>query len=64
MDRVVSGACFLTLSVYLKKNSDSGVFECDVAHRQSVLVLCMLYKIRCKCNTMHPLNGALPVLYV
>ena len=38
------------------------VFECDVAHRRSVAVQCMLYKIRC--NPMHPLNGALPRLYV
>ena len=39
-----------------------GVFECDIAHRRSVAVLCMLYKIRCK--AMHPLNGALPIPYV
>ena len=37
LDRVVSGARFLT----------GGVFECDLAHRRSVAVLCMLYKIRC-----------------
>ena len=49
LDRVVSGASFLT----------GGVFECDLAHRRSVAVLCMLYKIRC--NPMHPLSGALPV---
>ena len=41
LDRVVSGASFLT----------RGVFECDLAHRRSVAVLCMLYKIRC--NSMH-----------
>ena len=35
-----------------------GVFACDLAHRRSVSVLCMLYKIRC--NPMHPLYGALP----
>ena len=35
---------------------------CDLAHRRSVAVLCMLYKIRC--NSMHPLYGALPVTYV
>ena len=29
-----------------------GVFECDLAHRRSVAVLCMLYKIWC--NPMHP----------
>ena len=52
LDRVVSGASFLT----------GGVFECDLAHRRSVVVLCMLYKIRC--NPMHPLYGALPVPYV
>ena len=32
LDRVVSGARFLT----------GGVFECDIAHRRSVAVLCML----------------------
>ena len=52
LDRVVSGASFLT----------GGVFECDLAHRRSMAVLCMLYKIRC--NPMHPLYGALPVPYV
>ena len=44
--RAVSGARFLT----------GGVFECDISHRRSVAVLCMLYKIRC--NPVHPLNGA------
>ena len=34
-----------------------GVFECDISHRRSVAVLCMLYQIRC--NPVHPLNGAL-----
>ena len=48
LDRAVSGARFLT----------GGVFECDIAHRRSVAVLCMLYKIRC--DLMHPLNDALP----
>ena len=38
------------------------MFECDISHRRSVAVLCMLYKIRC--NPVHPLNGALPVPYV
>ena len=52
LDRVVSGASFLT----------GGVFARDLAHRRSVSVLCMLYKIRC--NPMHPLYGALPVPYV
>ena len=46
LDRVVSGASFLT----------GGVVECDLAHHRSVAVLCMLYKIRC--NPMHPLYGA------
>ena len=41
--RAVSGASFLI----------TGVFECDLAHRSSVAVLCMLYKIRCK--QLHPL---------
>ena len=49
LDRAVSGASFLT----------GGVFVCDLAHRRSVAVLCMLHKIRC--NPMHPLCGALPV---
>ena len=38
------------------------MFECDIAQRRSVAVLCMLYKIRC--NPMHPLNDALPGPYV
>ena len=33
LDRAVSDARFLT----------GGVFECDIAHRRSVPVLCMLY---------------------
>ena len=40
----------------------SPVFECDISHRRSVAVLCMLYNIRC--NPVHPLNGALPGPYV
>ena len=52
LDRAVSGDRFLT----------GGVFECDIAIRRSVAVLCMLYKIRCK--PVHPLNGALPGPYV
>ena len=52
LDRIVSGASFLT----------GGVFECDLAHRRSVAVLCVLYKIRC--NPLHPLYGGLPVPYV
>ena len=42
LDRVVSGARFLT----------GRLFECDIAHRRSIAVLCMLYKIRC--NPTHP----------
>ena len=52
LDRAVSGSRFLT----------GGVFECDNAHRRSVVVLCMLCKIRC--NPMNTLNGALPGPYV
>ena len=52
LDRAVSGARFLTVHV----------FECDISHRRSVAVPCMLYKIRC--NPVHPLNGALPGPYV
>ena len=44
LDRAVSGAQFLT----------GGVIECDIAHRRSVAILCMLYKI--VCNPTHPLN--------
>ena len=33
-----------------------------IAHRRSVAVLCILYKIRC--NPMHPLYGALPEPYM
>ena len=49
LDRVVSGAWFLT---------GGGVFECDIPHRRYAAVLCMVYKIRC--NPVRPLNGALP----
>ena len=52
LDRAVSGARFLT----------RGVFECDIADRRSVAILCMLYKI--KFNPVHPLDGALPGQYV
>ena len=52
LDRAVSGARLLT----------GGVFECDIPYRQSVAVLCTLYKIRC--NPVHPPNGALPGPYV
>ena len=52
LDRAVSGAWFLT----------GGVFECDFAHRRSMAVICMIYKIRCK--AMHTLHGALPGPYV
>ena len=52
LDRAVSGARFLP----------GGVFECDIAHRRSVAILCMLYNIRC--NPMHLLNNALPGPYV
>ena len=52
LDRAVSGALFLI----------GGEIECDISHRRSVAVLCMLYKIRC--NPVHPLNGALPGPYV
>ena len=48
----VSGACFLA----------GGVLNCNLSHRRSVAVLCMLYMIRC--NPMHPLCDALPVPYL
>ena len=47
-----TGASFLTV----------GVFKCDLAHRRSVAVLCMLYKIRC--NPLHILHCAFPAPYV
>ena len=46
---------------YLKLLTGS-VFECNIAHRSSVSVLCMMYKI--VCNPMHPIYCALPVPYV
>ena len=52
LDRVVRSASFLA----------GGVSECNLAHRRSVAVLCMLFKI--KSNPRHPLSGALPVPYV
>ena len=52
LDHIASSACFLA----------GGMLNCDLSHRRSVAVLCMLYKIRC--NPKHPLCGALPVLYV
>ena len=52
LDRVVSGASFLT----------GDVFECDLAYRRSVSILWMPYRIRC--NPLHSLYGALPVPYV
>ena len=52
LDRAVSDARILIGSV----------FECDIAHRRSVKVPCMLYKMRC--NPVHSLNGALPGPYV
>ena len=52
LDRIVSGACYTAGSV----------LNCDLSHRRSVAVLCMLYKIRC--NPKHPLCVTLPVPYV
>ena len=52
LDRVVSGACSIV----------GGVLNCDLSHRRSVAVLCMLHKIRC--NPKHPLCGPRPVPYV
>ena len=51
LDHVVSGAVFLI----------GGVFVCEIAHRRSLAVLCLLYKIRW--NPMHPLFGVLPGPY-
>ena len=48
LDSVFNGASFLT----------GGVFQRDLPHRRSLVVLCMFYKFRC--NPMHNLYGALP----
>ena len=52
LDRAVRVARFLT----------GGVFECEISHRLSVAVMCMLYKIRS--NPIHQLNDALPGPYL
>ena len=52
LDRVVRSAGFLA----------GGVLDWNLAHRQSVAELCMLFKI--KSNPMHPLSGAFPLPYV
>ena len=52
VDRVVRCTVFLV----------GGVLECNLAHRRSVAVLCMLFKF--VSNPMHPLSGALPLQYV
>ena len=52
LDSAVSSARFLTV----------GLFDCDIAYRRSLAVLCMLYEIRG--NPVHPLNGAIPLPYV
>ena len=52
LDLAVSGTRFLT----------GGMFECDIAHRRSVAVLCMLFKIRC--NPVHPLNSAIQMDHI
>ena len=51
-DRLVSGASVLAV----------GVLGCNISHRRSVAVLCMLHKIRS--YPMHPLYGALPVTFL
>ena len=38
------------------------VTQCSIAHRRSVVVLCLLCKVRC--NPMHPHYDALPLLFV
>ena len=52
LDRVTRSASLLA----------GGVLECNLAHRRSIEVLCVLFKI--KSNPMHPLSGALPLPYV
>ena len=52
LDRVIRSADFLA----------GEVLDCNLAHRQSVAELCMLFKI--KSNPKHPLSGTLPLPYV
>ena len=52
LDSVVRSAGFLA----------GGVVECNLAHRQSVAELCILFKIKSK--PMHLLSSALPLPYV
>ena len=41
------------------------VLQCNIGHRSSVEVLCMLYKMyKIMRNSLHPFNDALLVLYV
>ena len=53
---------FRLMNVFNGKFLAGGLLNCNLSHRRSVAVLCMLCKIRC--NQMHPLCGALPVPYV
>ena len=57
---------YIVLSILIvflyKARQSGGVLNCNLSHRRSVAVLCMLYTIRC--NPKHPLCGALPVPYV
>ena len=63
LDRVVSGARFLTASQKTDFFSRASLLsECGIVHRRFLAVLCIQYEIRC--NPMHPLYGALPVPYV
>ena len=52
LDRVVRSVDFLS----------GAVFECTLANRRSVAVLCMLFTI--KSNPVHPLSGVLTLPYV
>ena len=52
LDRVVTSTGFLA----------GAVLECNLANRQSVAQLCMLFMI--KSNPIHPLSGSLPLPYV
>ena len=52
LDRVVRSAGFLA----------GGVLECNLAHQQSLAVMCMPFKN--KSNPMHPLSGTLPFRYM
>ena len=49
-------------NIHMLHNISAGLVECNIAHRRSVAVVWMLYKVNW--NPMHWLHGALPVQYI